>query len=272
MDRHHSRDGGRLTALVAACSMVFAVGAHAETGSANAKDISVHINLLGVAQLDIDPQAPAGFQNAVDATYQTNLLPSFDSGGTLLHLSTGTITSEAQYVPGVSFSIAGADVELQNVDLSAVDALGNPLIALTADVIRSQSAVMGYCLPAGRQQRTAIDDIMFFSSFDNGNLFAGGDGNPSTGDDVSFNGLGISILGIPVPNIPEVPPPNTSIDLGQLGIVGATLILNERTLSGDGTTSLSLSTNAVHLALNVAGLVTADVVFAHSDSTLDCTQ
>ena len=273
MDRHHSRGGGgRLTALVAALSLGFAVGAHAETGSANAKDISVHINLLGVAQLDIDPQAPAGFQNAVDATYQQNLLPSFDSGGTLLHLSTGTLASEAQYVPGVSFSVAGADVELQNVNLSAVDVLGNPLIALTADAIRSQSVVMGYCLPAGRQQRTPIDDIMFFSGFDAGNLFAGGDGNPSTGDDTSLDGVGITIMGTPVPNIPEVPAPNTSVDLGALGIVGATLILNERTVTGDGVHSISLATNAIHLALNVPGLVTADVVFAHSDSTLDCTQ
>ena len=62
MDRHHAYSGaGRLTALVAALSLGFAAHAHAETGSANARDISVHINLLGVAQLDIDPQAPAGF-------------------------------------------------------------------------------------------------------------------------------------------------------------------------------------------------------------------
>lgn len=273
MDRHHSRDVGRLTALVGALSLAFAAGAHAEAGSASARDISVHINLLGVAQLDIDPQAAAGFENAVDATYQQNLVPSFDSGGTLLHLSTGTLTSEAQYVPGVSFSVAGADVSVQNVDLSAVDVLGNPLIALTADLIRSRSMVAGYCLPSGRQQRTSFDDIMFFSGFDAGNLIPGGDGNPpSTGDDTSLNGVGLTIMGTPVPNIPAVPPPNTSIDLGQLGIPGATLILNERTIGGDGVTSLSVSRNAIHLALDVAGLVTADVVFAHADSKLDCTQ
>jgi hypothetical protein len=272
MDRHHPRDGGRLTALVAALFLGLIVDAHAETGSANAKDISIHVNLLGVAQFDIDPQAPVGFTNAADATYQQNSLPSFDSGGTLVHVSTGTLASEAQYAPGASFSASGADVEVQNVDLSAVDALGNPLIALTADLIRSQSLVMGYCLPAGRQQRTPIDDIMFFSSFDEGNLFAGGDGHPSTGDDTSLEGLGLAVFGTPVPNIPAAPPPNTSIDLGALGIAGATLVLNERTVTGDGVHSISLATNAIHLALDVAGLVTADVVFAHSDSTLDCTQ
>lgn len=273
MDRHHSGDAGRFTALVAALSLVFAAGVHAETGSANAKDISVHINLLGVAQLDVDPQAPSGFEAAVDATYEQNSVPSFDSGGTLLHLSTGALMSEAQYVPGVSFSVAGADVSVANVDLSAVDVLGNPLIALTADLIRSQSLVAGYCLPGARQQRTAFDDIMFFSGFDAGNLTPGGDGNPpSTGDDTSLNGVGLTIFGTPVPNIPAVPPPNTTVDLGQLGIVGATLILNERTITGDGVTSLTVARNAIHLALDVAGLVTADVVFAHSDSTLDCSQ
>jgi len=79
-------------------------------------------------------------------------------------------------------------------------------------------------------------------------------------------------MGTPVPNIPEAPPPNTQVDLGSAGIAAATLVLNERTVSGDGVNSISLSTNALHLALDVAGLVTADVVFAHSDSTLDCTQ
>jgi hypothetical protein len=34
----------------------------------------------------------------------------------------------------------------------------------------------------------------------------------------------------------------------------------------------SLSSNALHLTLNVAGVITADVVLGHSDSTLDCTQ
>jgi hypothetical protein len=273
MDRHHSRDGGRLTALVAALSLGFAIGAHAETGSANAKDMSVHINLLGVAQLDVDPQVPVGFDNATDPAHQEDSLPSFDAGGALLHLSTGTLMSEAQYAPGVSISAAGANIELQNVDLSAVSVLSQPLIALTADSIRTQSLVTGYCLPGQRQARSAVDDIMFFSSFDQGNLFTGGDGGgPGSGDDTSLNGVQLTILGIPVPNIPAAPAPNTTIDLGQLGIAGASLILNERTLGGDGVTSASVSRNAMHLTMNVASLVTADVVFAHSDSKLDCTQ
>jgi len=271
MDRHHTRGGGRLTALVTALLLGFVASAHAETGSANGADMSVHINLLGVVQLDIDPQVPVGFQDATDPTDQQDSLPSFDAGGALLHLSTGTLTTQAQYAPGVSFSAAGANVELQHVDLSAVSALSQPLISLTADVIRSKSLVAGYCLPA-RQQRSAVDEIMFFSGFDQGNLYTGGDGGPSTGDDTSLNGVQLSILGIAVPGIPQAPAPNTAIDLASLGIAGATLILNERAVGGDGVNTASLSTNAMHLTLNVAGLVTTDVVFAHSDSKLDCTQ
>lgn len=271
MDRHHSRDGGRLTALVAALALCFAASSHAETGTANAADMSVHINLLGVVQLDVDPQVPVGFENATEPTHQQDSLPSFDQGGALLHLSTGTLMTEAQYAPGVSISAAGANVELQNVNLSAVSALAQPLISLTADSIRTKSLVAGYCLPAG-QQRTAVDEIMFFSGFDPGNLSTGGDGGPQTGDDTSLNGVQLSILGIPVPGIPEAPPPNTAIDLASLGISGATLILNERAVGGDGVTMASLSTNAMHLTMDVASLITADVVLAHSDSKLDCTQ
>ncbi len=271
MDRHHSRDGGRLTALVAALALCFAASSHAETGTANAADMSVHINLLGVVQLDVDPQVPVGFENVTDPTHQQDSLPSFDAGGALLHLSTGTLTTDAQYAPGVSISAAGASIVLQNVDLSAVSALAQPLISLTADAIRSKSLVAGYCLPAGRQ-RTAVDDIMFFSSFDRGNLFTGGDGGPATGDDTSLTGVQLSILGIPVPGIPEAPPPNTTIDLAPLGISGATLILNERTVGGDGVNMASLSTNAMHLTMDLASVITADIMFAHSDSKLDCAQ
>jgi hypothetical protein len=271
MDRHHPRDGRRLTAVVAALALAFAASSHAETGTANAKDMSVHIDLLGVAGLNLDPQVPVGFENATGPAHQQDSLPSFDAGGALLHVSTGMLMTEAQYSPGASISAAGAGVVLQDVDLSAVSALAETLMSLHAEAIRSKSLVAGYCLPSG-QQRTAVDEIMFFSGFDPGNLSTGGDGGPATGDDTSLDGVQLTILGIPVPGIPETPAPNTSIDLAALGITGATLILNERTVGGDGVTAASLSTNAMHLTLGVPGVATADVVLAHSDSKLDCTQ
>ena len=66
------------------------------------------------------------------------------------------------------------------------------------------------------------------------------------------------------------PPPNTSIDLSALGIAGVTLVLNEQTRTGDGVHSLTLTTNGILLGLNVAGLVTGDVVVAHSEVGMAC--
>jgi len=271
--RHVSRDGTRLSMLAAAALMAFsAVQANAETGSAHARDMSVHISLLGIANLDIDPQITSGFDNTFDAAQDQDSTPSLDIGTPLLHLSSGLITTEAEYAPGVSIAAAGSRVNIENLELSAVGLLGESLLSVTADTIRAQSLVAGYCLPA-QQTRSLVDDITFFNGFDEGNLHPGGiGGGGDPGDDVTLTGLGISILGIPVPDLPLNPPPNTVVDLAQLGIADVTLILNERTIGGDGVTNASLSTNAIHLTLNVAGVITGDVVFAHSDSTLACEQ
>jgi hypothetical protein len=83
--------------------------------------------------------------------------------------------------------------------------------------------------------------------------------------------LQIKILGIALPDLPTNPPPNTSIDLAALGIANATLVLNEQTVSGDGVTSGGVTSNALHLNLDaVGGLISADVVLAHSNSLLAC--
>ncbi len=268
---HHSRDGLRLSALMAAILTGFAaLPAQAETGSANAGDVAVHINVLGVAQLDVDPQAPSGFNGATSSTFQQNSLPSVNEGNAIVNLSTGNVASWAEYDPGVSISAAGSNVTVENLALSAVGLLGTGLLSINATLISSGSVVMGYCLPAGRQTRELLDDTMFFNSFDSGNLTPGGPGpTPPT---VTLGGVDISILGIPVPGIPLNPSPNTSIDLSALGIAGATLILNEQAITGDGINMSTLSSNALHLTLNAAGVITADVVLGHSDSTLDCTQ
>ena len=50
------------------------------------------------------------------------------------------------------------------------------------------------------------------------------------------------------------------------------LILNQPTISGDGISMSPLSSDAPHLTLNTAGLVTAYIRRGHSGSTLDLTQ
>jgi hypothetical protein len=145
------------------------------------------------------------------------------------------------------------------------------LLSITADLIQTQSMIVGYCLPAGRESRSASDDITFFNGFDTGNLTPGGPGG-TNGGNVKFVNPGVTILDTVVPEIPTDPPPNTNVDLAALGILDATLVLNEQTIAGDGVTMSSMSSNALHLTLNAAGLITADVTIGHTDSTLDCTQ
>lgn len=248
-----------------------APSAFAETGSAVAEDVSIHIDLLGIAQLDVDPQAPVEIDHASAATYQENSAAGVDEGNGLLHLTTGTLATEAEYAPG-AISAAGARASAHDFELSAVSPISGGLLSITANLIQSRSAVMGYCLPSRGQNRDMFDDIGFFNGFDEGNLGAGGPGGHPDPGDVVLDGIEIAILGIPVPDLPLNPPPNTNVDLGGLGIVGATLILNEQTLEGDGLNSATLTSNAVHLTLNVAGLITADVVVAHANAGLDCTQ
>lgn len=247
------------------------IDVHAETGSAAAHDVAVHINVLGVAELDVDPQASVAFDNATDPTHQQDALLSIDAGNAFVHLSTGATSAEAQYDPGVSLSSAGADTQIVNLDLFAESLLGDGLLSISADLIESRSIVMGYCLPAGRATLGVTDDITFFNGFDAGNLTPGGPGGTGGGNVVLTN-PGVSILGIPVTGLPNLPPPNTSIDLAALGIVGATLILNEQTIGGDGVDMGSMSSNALHLTLNTADVITADIVIGHSEARLDCTQ
>lgn len=274
---HDPRVRSRLSTL-AVCAALALTGtsAYAETGSASAQDVSVNIDLLGVAQLNVDPQASVQFDSAVDATYMQDSLPSLDFGGSLLHLSTGTTSSQAEFAPGVSISSAGGESIIENLDLSALSVIGDSLLSISADEIKSRSPVSGYCLPAGRvQTRGMFGDDMYFNGFDVGNLVPGGvggiDGTPDP-NDVKLTGLGITILGIPIPALPTNPAPNTSVDLGALGITGATLILNEQTVQGDGVNTSTLSSNALHLTMDMTGLITADVVIGHSMGNLACTQ
>ena len=269
---HQHTSPRRLRVAIAGLFALAAPSAFAETGSAVGADVSIHINLLGITELNVDALAPTQIDNASTATYQENSAAGVDTGDGFLHLTTGALATEAEYAPGAGISAAGGGASVADLNLTAVSLLGDGLLSITGNLIQSRSSVMGYCLASGGQHRDMFDDIAFFNGFDERNLNAGGpNGHPDPGD-VVLDGVEITILGIPVPLLPLNPPPNTAVDLSALGIAGATLILNEQTLTGDGVTSATLTSNALHLTLNVASLITADVVIAHTDAKLDCTQ
>jgi hypothetical protein len=270
----------RILGLAAfACATAAPAAMAGPTGNASAYDLSVHINLLGVSQLNVDPQAPAHVADATSSVADSQQLASLDVQDPLglLKLQTGLLQSQAEYVGG-NFAVVGAESVVSGLDLSAVTLLAAPVIGLGADAVTSRSVLAGSCPPPAPSRDKSLigNDFLFFYGFDKGNLSAvdgtgGGDtgsgGLPGSG--AKLGNLALSLLGTNVP-IPLSPPPNTAVDLNALGLAGATLILNEQTMSGDGIHELGMVSNAVRLSLNVAGLITADVIVAHSEASLTC--
>jgi len=263
----------RLVVLLAATLSANAAMAASPVGNASAWDLAVHVNLIGLAQLDVGAQTSATLTNVLASASDSQTLPSaaFSSPLNLITLSTGTLASDAEYVGGNMSAIA-ARSSVEDLALGA----GASVLSLNAGVVTSTSSLAGICPDPVRATSSLLNDFLFFSNFDTGNLVSGGGG----GDGGGLGGLPpgggtlvdpvVSILGIPVPGLPLNPAPNTNVDLAALGIVGATLILNEQTTTGDGVHSLANATNAIHLTLNVAQLVTADVIVAHSEVSLAC--
>lgn len=268
----------RLVVLLAATFSANAAMAASPVGNASAWDLAVNVNLIGLAQLNVGAQTSATLTNVLASATDSQTLPSaaFASPLNLITLSTGVLASDAEYVGGNQSAIAARS----SVDDLALGAgAGGSVLSLNAGVVTSTSSLAGTCPdhPLHAKADPMLGDFLFFSTFDAGNLVPGGGGG---GDGGGIGGLPpgggtlvdpvITILGTAVPGLPLNPPPNTNVDLGALGIVGATLILNEQTTTGDGVHSLARATNAIHLTLDVAQLVTADVIIAHSDVSLAC--
>lgn len=259
-------------ALALACGTAPAL---AEVGNADAYNLQVTLSVLGIQALNVAPQAPASIVNVTAAAADSNELPSIDVGTDLVaRLRTGLLGSAVEYRPGVSTSAIAGQSQVASLNLSAVGLLGVNVLTLKADAIRSRSVVVGYCPPPGKQQTTngLLDDLMYGNGFDIGGLDIGGDGSPGAGpdDSIGLTNLSLSILGINVP-IPLNPPANTGVDLNALGIAGATLILNEQVIEGDGITSRKKTSNGLRLTLNILGTITGQVIIAHSSAGIDCT-
>lgn len=248
----------------------------AEVGNASAYDLSISLTILGIPALNVSAQTPVDIVDAAAPADDANQLPSIDIGNALIaRVTTGLLMSEAQYLPGVSNSGIAAQSQVAGLNVSALGLLGASLLSLQADVIRSKSLVVGHCPlpPPGPSLNGLLDDLVYGNGFDEGNFSTGGDGTPGSGPDdtATLGNVHLSILGIDVP-LPLNPPPNTGVDLNALGIAGATLLLNEQVLEGDGITSRTKTSNALRLSLNVLGTITGDVVVGHSSASIDCTQ
>lgn len=267
----------RALALAAALAATGHASAAVPVGNADAYDLSIHIDILGITQLDLEAPTHAEVVAATESASDSQTVASIIDADplNLITLSTGTVVAETQFVAAPMSAIA-ARASVEDLDLQALGLAQLDILSLLGGTISSQTALAGACPEPVAQLDGLLDDFVFFSGFDSGNLGGGGGddegggfgGLPPTG--ANLVDVQLSVLGIDVPALPLDPGPNTAIDLDVLGIAGATLVLNEQTRSGDGFSSLAVGSNALHLTLNVAGLVTADVIVAHSAVSLEC--
>lgn len=258
-------------------SLMFALcaAASAQTASSNAYDLDIHLNVPLVGNLDVEPQAVVGFTDQAEAYSDADELLGLDTGGALLHLSTGVLRAETVWVPA-GYLTVGAQASVENLELGVIGLLDASLLEISADIL-SRVVIGGTCPaedPGGviNEIPGIIEDRTFGNGFDPSNLGEIDDDNDGGGfgDDggpgVVIPDLVLTILDNPV-DIPIAIEPNTEIDLGILGI---TLILNETDVTGDGMTSYGVSRNALHLTLNVLDLITGEVILAHSEASISC--
>lgn len=244
--------------------------AAAPTASGMAYDLNVNVSVAGNSILAITPVDQVQFANQAAAYADQQTTPSFDSGVNLVaRLTTGVLDTQTQWIPASGFLAVGSQATANNVDLNAVDAASSSLLSLQASLIQATAIVTGTC-PASSAMVTTndghlVDDFIFRDGFEPGNLLA----TSTAALNQSGGGIVLSLLGNSILNVPVNPAPNTSIDLS--GITGTnTLVLNEQTTSGDGITAAGVSSNALHLHMNVLGVIIADVIISHAEASIAC--
>jgi hypothetical protein len=203
--------------------------------------LSVDLDVLGSNLLTVT--TPAGISGAAPAPYSLNdALLDLDVGATIpllvtAHASAGIITGSASSnVDGSAgnktTSASGGIVDLSvNADLLSI--FGSSLLELDNLTLSSSAEVTG----------------------DYGSMTASGSAN--------ITSLNLSILGQDI-QVDANAGPNSIIDLSALGLIGATLILNEQ-IADCSDSFCSMTVNALRLSLNgLSNLFDADIIIGHS--------
>lgn len=270
------RCAGRVCLVVGAAFLLAACWGQVQAQEASSKGyaIKASLSLIGVEALDVAPQAQVQFVDQVSGFDDEALVVGLDETSTLglLHLATGDLSSETQYVAPAEpngFAVVGTRARAADISLGAVS-LGNAdLLSLSARLLTSTAVVSGYCPaedPNGYSDRSLLgiaDNFIFKNGFDAGNLDATGGSDGF--DDDGLPGVGVIVVGTPILDIPLNPPANTSIDLIGLG----SLVINEQIVTGDGINNRGMIANALRLTLNT-GLLNAELIVAHSEASMTC--
>lgn len=232
-------------AALALTSVTFTPTAGAAVVSAYSEGygLSVNLDVLGSNLLAVT--IPAGISGTAPAPYSLNdALLDLDVGATLLGLAqahasadiiTGSANSNVDGSAGNKTTSASGGIEDLSVNANLLSILGSGVSLLELDnlTLSSSAEVTG----------------------DYGNMIASGGAN--------ITSLNLSILGQDI-QVDANAGPNSIIDLSALGLIGATLILNEQ-IADCSDSFCSMTVNALRLSLNgLTNLFDADIIIGHS--------
>lgn len=205
--------------------------------SADFIEANVNLDVLGGslvnAQLDnVVPDAdtaPPVFNHdnsLVNVNVSAGSVPLLVNNILAAQAGTATSTVISDVDGGVGSRATSGTHTIEDLDLSVVDSailFAPDLISITANALTVTSAVTG----------------------DSGALIAAGT--------MTVDNLVVSVLGATVATVDGTVAPNFGIDLSTV-LGGATLVLNEQTLTGDGITQRGISTNAINISLENVGV------------------
>lgn len=235
-------------AALALASVTFTQTAGAAVVSANSEGygLSVNLGVLGSNLLTVT--APAGISGTAPAPYSLNdALLDLDVGVKIplvakAHVSADTITGAANSnvdgSAGSKTTGASGGVEDLSINANLLSIFGPGLSLLELDdfTLSSSAEVTG----------------------DYGNMTASGSAN------IDFTSLNLSILGQEIQIDADANAgPNSIIDLNALGLIGATLILNEQ-IADCSDSFCSMTVNALRLSLNGLNSLFGDIIIGHS--------
>lgn len=218
------------------------------SASSSGYGLFVDVNALNVVNLDAGP-LPVGVSGVAPAPYadsDTVLNVSISAGIPLVaegDVTAGAVsasaTSNVDGGFGSRITSASGGIVDGGVDMVTLPVLGPGITLLGIDATLNSTAQI---------------------SGDFGSLAAVGT--------TTIQDLDLIISAIPVDlsayvNVPVAP--NTNVNLAVLGILNASLILNEQLIAGDQS---SIVVNAFHLNVNVANSIVAQVILGHSQAQM----
>jgi hypothetical protein len=230
-------------AALTLASVTFTPSAGAAIVSANSEGYGLFVNLDVLNSNLLSVTTPAGISGTAPAPYSlNNALLDLNAGATILgvqaHASADTINGSANSnvdgSAGSKTTGASGGVEDLNINVDLLSILGlESLLELDNVTLSSSAEITG----------------------DYGSMTASGGAN--------ITSLNLSILGQDI-QVNANAGANSFIDLNALGLIGATLILNEQ-IADCSDSFCSMTVNALRLSLNgLAGLFDTDIIIGHA--------